>query len=254
MVPSLRRGGCDVNAPEPAVTRPGLPDESTLTQTSSEYSNFAAPWFSRLYAVAMTINEDGGSGRRGPYAKSAERRRSIVEAAHSVFAAQGYRGGSLQDVADLVGMSQTSLLHYFPSKRDLLLAVLNLRDSIVGDGSDSPVSGDFVDAVLRQARYNESHHGVMELYTVLCAESLTDEHPGRDFFVRRFSNLREAYTAEFTALARDGRLRDGVDPAQAASSLVALWDGIQTQWLLDHDSVDVPGSLLAFFELVLVRE
>lgn len=201
----------------------------------------------------MTMNEHG-TVRRGPYAKSAERRSSIVAAAHSVFAAQGYRGGSLQDVADVVGMSQTSLLHYFPSKQDLLLAVLNLRDSIAGDGSEPPGDGDFVDAVLRQARYNESHHGVMELYTVLCAESLTDEHPGRDFFVQRFRNLREAYTEEFSVLARDGRLRDGVDPVQAAASLVALWDGIQTQWLLDHDSVDVPGSLLAFFDLVLVRE
>lgn len=201
----------------------------------------------------MTMNGEG-TGRRGPYAKSAERRRTIVEAAHAVFAAQGYRGGSLQDVADLVGMSQTSLLHYFPSKRDLLIAVLNLRDSITGDGSASPVDEDFVDSVERQARYNESHHGVVELYTVLCAESLTDEHPGREFFVQRFANLRASYTDEFTSLAQSGRLRDGVDPAQAAASLVALWDGIQTQWLLDHDSVDVPRSLRAFFDLVLIQE
>ncbi len=83
----------------------------------------------------MTTKDVGRAARRGPYAKSEERRRTILDAAHEVFAAHGYRGGSLQDVADKVGLSQTSLLHYFPSKRDLLMAVLERRDEITGDAS-----------------------------------------------------------------------------------------------------------------------
>ncbi|MET1053432.1 MAG: TetR/AcrR family transcriptional regulator [Mycetocola sp.] len=199
----------------------------------------------------MSLN-DVDAPRRGPYAKSAERRRTIVAAAHTVFATQGYKGGSLQDVADLVGMSQTSLLHYFPKKRDLLLAVLNWRDSITGDGSTPPDPDEtFMEAVVRQAAYNEQYPGVVELYTVLCAESLTDDHPGRDFFVARFRALRAAYTEEFESMAAAGRLRAGVDPARAAASLVALWDGIQTQWLLDRDGVDVSGCLSDFLALVV---
>jgi AcrR family transcriptional regulator len=202
----------------------------------------------------MTINE-AGSRQRGPYAKTAERRRAIIAAAHTVFAAQGYRGGSLQDVANLVGMSQTSLLYYFPSKSDLLLGVLNWRDSITGDGSvPRDPDEEFVDSVIRQARHNENFPGVVELYTVLCAESLTDAHPGRDFFVRRFERLRESYTRKFAELEQTGRLRTGVDPARAAASLVALWDGIQTQWLLDRDSVDVAQSLQDYFDLVIEPE
>ena len=86
----------------------------------------------------MSTKDGPQASRRGPYAKSAERRRAILTAAHAVFAAHGYRGGSLQDVANHAGMSQTSLLHYFPSKSDLLLAVLNWRDSITGDGTAPP--------------------------------------------------------------------------------------------------------------------
>lgn len=203
----------------------------------------------------MTTKTAGQPGRRGPYSKSTERRQAILAAAHAVFAAHGYRGGSLQDVADRVGMSQTSLLHYFPSKSDLLLAVLNWRDSITGDGSTPPDPEEkLVDAVIRQARFNEEIPGVIELYTVLCAESVTDGHPGRPFFTERFERLRRSYTRRFKQLADEGRLRPGVEPEAAAASLIALWDGIQTQWLLAPERVDMAGCLRGYLELVLLPE
>ncbi len=197
----------------------------------------------------------GRAGRRGPYAKSADRRRTIVTAAHAVFAARGYRGGSLQEVADRVGMSQTSLLHYFPTKSDLLLAVLNWRDTITGDGAVSPDPEEsLVDAVIRQARFNENIPGVIELYTVLCAESVTDDHPGRKFFLDRFARLRFSYAQAFTRLSEEGRLRPGVDPERAAAALIALWDGIQTQWLFAPDTIDMAGSLRDYLRLIVLPE
>lgn len=203
----------------------------------------------------MTTNEAGRPSRRGPYAKSAERRQAIVAAAHGVFAAHGYRGGSLQDVADRVGMSQTSLLHYFPSKSDLLLAVLNWRDSITGDATAlQDPEETLVDAVIRQARFNEEIPGVLELYAVLCGEAVTEGHPGRGYFTERFERLRRSYARSFAQLAEEGRLRPGVEPEAAAASLIALWDGIQTQWLLAPGSVDMAGCLRGYLDLVLLPE
>lgn len=202
----------------------------------------------------MTTNEARVRAPRGPYAKSKGRRESIVAAAHEVFAARGYRGGSLQDVADRVGMSQTSLLHYFPSKRDLLLAVLNWRDSVTGDGASRDPEETLVNAVIRQARFNETVPGVIELYAVLCAESMTDDHPGREFFTERYERLRRSYLRSFSALADEGRLREGVDPRRAAASLIALWDGIQMQWLLDPASVDMAACLRDYLQLLVLPE
>ncbi|MBG0737915.1 TetR/AcrR family transcriptional regulator [Paeniglutamicibacter antarcticus] len=203
----------------------------------------------------MKATEPSQAGRRGPYAKSADRRRTIVTAAHAVFAARGYRSGSLQEVADRVGMSQTSLLHYFPTKRELLLAVLTWRDSISGDGAVLPDPEEsLVDAVIRQARFNEDIPGVIELYTVLCAESVTDDHPGRQFFIDRFARLRISYAEAFMRMAQEGRLRPGVDPQRAAASLIALWDGIQTQWLFAPDSIDMAGSLRDYLRLIILPE
>jgi AcrR family transcriptional regulator len=185
----------------------------------------------------MTTKDVGRAARRGPYAKSEERRRTILDAAHAVFAARGYRGGSLQDVADRVGLSQTSLLHYFPSKSDLLMAVLKRRDEITSGSFPDDMEEGLVDSVIRTALFNEDIPGVIELYTVLCAESVTEGHPGREYFTERFERLRKSYARRFAELADEGRLRPGIDPDEAAMSLVALWDGLQTQWLLARDDV-----------------
>ncbi|QPZ37879.1 TetR/AcrR family transcriptional regulator [Paramicrobacterium chengjingii] len=194
----------------------------------------------------------GTPKRRGPYAKSAERRRSIVDAAFEVFASRGYRGGSLQDVADRVGLSQTSLLHYFPSKADLLVAVLNKRDAEADTG---PIAedGDFETTLVEQARFNESVPGLIELYSVLCGESVTTDYPGREYFVSRFARLRGEYSTELVMLREQGRLRAGVDPERAASSIVALWDGIQLQWLLDP-SIDMAACLKDYLDSIILPE
>ncbi|MFT4295395.1 MAG: TetR family transcriptional regulator [Micropruina sp.] len=191
--------------------------------------------------------------RRGPYAKSARRRREIVDAAFEVFAARGYQGGSLQEVADRIGLSQTGILHYFPSKRDLLIAVLAKRDQMAEvSPSDDGASPGLVAEVLDQARHNESVPGLIELYTVLCGESVTETYPDREYFVDRFRRLRASYARKLRELAAQGRVRDDVDIDRAAASLVALWDGIQAQWLLDREGTDVVGCLRDYLDSILV--
>lgn len=192
--------------------------------------------------------EEAKPRRRGPYAKSAYRRRSIVAAAFAVFAANGYRGGSLQDVADRVGLSQTALLHYFPTKRDLLVAVLARRDEV---SDSSQLEGmPFQEQLVEQAHLNERVPGLIELYAVLCGESVTDDYPGRPYFVQRFDRLRSEYADELRELQLLGKLREGTNPERAAASLIALWDGLQTQWLL-NPAIDVAAGLRDYLELII---
>ncbi|WP_431032207.1 TetR/AcrR family transcriptional regulator [Streptomyces sp. P6-2-1] len=48
----------------------------------------------------------------------------IVDAATALFATRGYPGTSVREIADRVGYSKTGLLHRYPSKEALLVAVL----------------------------------------------------------------------------------------------------------------------------------
>jgi AcrR family transcriptional regulator len=58
------------------------------------------------------------------------RREQVVAAGLAVFAASGFHGGSVREIARRAGLSQAGLLHHFPSKEHLLRAVLAWRDEI----------------------------------------------------------------------------------------------------------------------------
>jgi AcrR family transcriptional regulator len=193
------------------------------------------------------------SGRRGPYAKTAARRAQIVDEAYRVFATRGYHGSSLREIAAAAGIGLSGLQHHFADKEELLLAVLARRDER-GGASDAGAldrAAPFDERIVARARANEGVPGLIALYTVLSAEATTEGHPGREFFAGRYARIRTDYTREFEALRDQGRLRAGVDPALAAATVVALWEGIQLQWLYEPDIVDAAAALRGYLDLVL---
>src|SRR5271155_5103853 len=52
-------------------------------------------------------------------------RSAVVKAATRLFAARGFDGTALQDVADAVGVTKPAILHHFPSKEHIRQAVLD---------------------------------------------------------------------------------------------------------------------------------
>lgn len=52
-------------------------------------------------------------------------REDVLFAAARVFRLRGYHGATMQLIADELGLRQSSLYHYFPSKRALLLTLVN---------------------------------------------------------------------------------------------------------------------------------
>ena len=123
--------------------------------------------------------------------------------------------------------------------------MLRRRDERAPLGVPAPTMAplELVTGLADGARQNAGEPGLVELYSVLAAESANPEHPGHEFFRDRFQTGRAYFTAMFAALAADGRLRPGADPAFEATWLLALWDGLQLQWLYDPAAVDVAEQL-----------
>lgn len=48
----------------------------------------------------------------------------VLDAGTGIFAKYGFRGGTIDQIAELAGMSKPNLLYYFKSKKDIYLAVL----------------------------------------------------------------------------------------------------------------------------------
>jgi len=54
-----------------------------------------------------------------------ERRDVIVEKAAALFAARGFLGASISDIAEACKTSKSLIYHYYPSKEDILFAVMH---------------------------------------------------------------------------------------------------------------------------------
>ncbi|MFD7815557.1 TetR/AcrR family transcriptional regulator [Streptomyces sp. NPDC059785] len=178
-------------------------------------------------------------------ARSEERRAEIVRAALEVIAERGYRGASLATVAERVGLTQQGLLHHFRTKESLLVAVLEDRDKwdAVPEGSWR------LDLLASLVEYNAMRPGIVQTFAALLGESVTEGHPARTFFTGRYGAVR-ANMASVLRAEYGERLPSGLTPERAAPLLVAVMDGLQYQWLLDPDSVDMPGAFQDFLTLL----
>lgn len=190
---------------------------------------------------------------RGPYAKSAQRSREIIEAATTVFATHGYHGGTLRDISRQLNLSLTSIVHHFGTKYELLEAVLEQADKTVGTGLAAfDFEADCVErgvalATLDRVRSNLERPELLRLLAILAAESSAPDHPAHDWFVNRYRTKSAALAEAFTYDQTQGRIDEARDPQLLSRMLIGTWDGIQLQWLIDP-STDMERPMRAFFE------
>ncbi|WP_399124545.1 TetR/AcrR family transcriptional regulator [Streptomyces sp. ITFR-6] len=196
----------------------------------------------------MSNQSAGGAGRaatprtpRSPEAR--KRQRDILHIATDAFAARGYNNASLAEIADRAGLTQAGVLHYFRSKSLLLTSVLELRDQtdIEQLGPDRPHGLDFLRHLVDTALRNAEREGIVRLYAVLSAESVTDDHPAQDYFRDRYEGLR-AFVADALREACDVSDEDAEKADNAANAVIAVMDGLQVQWLLAPDAVNMAAS------------
>ncbi|MFD2025784.1 TetR family transcriptional regulator [Promicromonospora aerolata] len=195
----------------------------------------------------MTRAAAGARVRRPP----AERRAEILRIAMETFAERGFQSASLAEIADRVGLTQAGVLHYFSSKAGLLTGVLDLRDStdIEELGSERPRGLAFLRHLVETARRNAEREGIVRLYTVLAAESVTVEHPAQTWFRGRYQGLRALVVEALDEAQGAGEVAEDVDTGTAARVIVATMDGLQLQWLLEPGSVDMAEAT----EVAIVR-
>lgn len=153
-------------------------------------------------------------------------------------------------------MSEPHLLRVFGTWNGLLIEALRHRDRVDGEifvGQElrglEPLMV-LVEATRRDAR----RRGLVELFRVLSAEATTPDHPAHAYFLGRRAACRAALGDTFADLRRTGGLRPGVEPEQAARSVLALVDGVQAQWLLDEGPVDMAGDVIAFLGSLLAED
>lgn len=179
-----------------------------------------------------------------------DRREQIIDEALKAFADNGYRSTSIADIAARCSLSQPGLLHYFPTKAALLAAVLDYRDRLDYErfGFGRLRGTDALRRLTQLVEHNTHAPGLVRLFTVLTAEAVTTNHPAHDWAARRYRTIWNALADSLRAGIADGTIRPDVDPTATARQVFAMMDGLQLQWLLEPDTVDMAAMFHAYID------
>jgi AcrR family transcriptional regulator len=170
-------------------------------------------------------------------------REEILVAALEVYAERGYRGTSLDTVAERAGLTRQGLLHYFPSKKKLLIALLQFREDrsrehLAADHADKDWPSQLAEAVA----FDHQNPVLAEVHSVLLADSITGSDPDQHYLHDHQQLLQDRTVALFTE--RYGpRLPSGLTPQTAATAVLAMVEGMQHQWLLEPEQTDYPAIM-----------
>ena len=179
-------------------------------------------------------------------------RKAILVAAADVFAENGYRGTSLTEIANRVGMTQPGLLHHFSTKDQLLLAVVQAHEEdsehLAVMDELTPEHFGLAAALEKLAMSNAGARQEQLLLTTLSAEAIPRDHPLHEYFVQRYKRYRRGLAAILAGAQENGLVRPDVQPNELAREIIATLDGLHLQWLLDAKEINLKKALRSYAE------
>lgn len=206
-----------------------------------------------------STSEHGPRRRRGRGrprgASGSQTRERILAAAADVFAETGYRATTMMAVADAAGLSQTGLAHHFPDKELLLAAVLDRRDRLDAEAL-GPFAGrgwDGFDRLLRLVEHNTGQPRIVRLFTALEGEAVDATHPAHAWLAEHHQRVVDRVEQALAEAVEDGEARPDVPVARVARLTIAVMDGLQVQWLMDPEGVDMVGDFAAYLVALKAR-
>ena len=191
--------------------------------------------------------------RRTQAERTQQRKEQLIREAIRFFAQDGFRGAKLADIARAAGVTEPGLLHHFPKKEQLLMEVLAERDRIDQERFNALLHteiGGTLTSFQKIVEYNETVPGLVQLFTVLVAESIVEEHPGHEYFMRRYQTARVRNTEILSQAQARGEIRRDIPSEDLGMMLFAMMDGLQIQWLYEPEKVDMGRIFEQFVRLL----
>ena len=160
--------------------------------------------------------------------KPADTRDRVLQVAQTLFAERGYRGTSLRDIAKRIGIKAPSLLHHFPSKQQLYVAVLDAMFESIEDSANAIAwAREDRQAQMRQAITDAIDFMVArpDFVRLLWMEMADESGVGRQVLKRRLPPLFSTAVNFIFRGQREGQFRPEVEPNHFMWSLQSITIG-----------------------------
>jgi len=191
--------------------------------------------------------------RRTQAERTRLRKEQVIRAAVRSFGQDGYHGARLADIAKAAGVTEPGLLHHFPTKAHLLMEVLAERDRMDEQRFSPSGSGEaagLLASLQALVEYNQTVPGLVQLFTVLVAESIDGQHPAHEFFLQRYQNIRLQSLEAIRQAQAQGEIRDDLPAEDLAVLVYAMMDGLQIQWLYEPNKINLARLFAQFSRLL----
>ncbi|HEX5503244.1 MAG TPA: TetR/AcrR family transcriptional regulator [Thermomicrobiales bacterium] len=186
---------------------------------------------------------------------SAERRDQILDAASTVFARLGLHRARMDDIAAESRLSKGALYLYFKSKDDLIAAILRriydheLRAVRAAQTDTGPASQRLLalaDHMTAQVRSLAILLPIWFEFYALAGR----QRAVRQALVGYFHEYRDLLAALIERGCAQGEFRP-VDPAQTATTFIALLEGVTLLWAVEPEAFDVAEQARSAVRLLL---
>lgn len=158
-----------------------------------------------------------------------EKQKKIIDAALSCFSVNGYKKASVSDIASAAGISKSMVFHYFGTKKELYLYLLEhcgkLVESAMRENLDSSVT-DFFDRIRHTTDIKiaaiKKHPAIFSFLSSAYFE--TDEEVS-EVIKAAFSKGDEVRASVALGGVDVSKLKEGVDPQLVVKMLVWFAEG-----------------------------
>lgn len=175
-------------------------------------------------------------------------RSRILDTAELVFEQRGVSGTSLGEIAKVAGLTRGAIYWHFEDKADLFNAMmervtlpLEETDDACGfKGPDitlSQMRSGFVD-VLRRVMTDPQMRRVFDIATHK-VEYVGEMNAVRQRHLAMRNGCLTGVERALKRAVRSGEVPKGIAPRHAAIGLLALFDGLLQNWMLDRDGFDL---------------
>src|SRR5262245_38919462 len=180
----------------------------------------------------------------------------IVDAAHKLFSANGFKATTLAAVGAQVGLTDAGVLHHFASKDALVKAVLEreLEQQIQGMNDLVDLGG--LAALRRLAAWGsvvEQTPELASLQIVMSAEGISETSMFHDYVVERYAHVHQLVVDLIEEGVANGDFRPDADADWEASALVAYLDGIRLQWFYSGRQLRLGAAVERYVNLLIDR-
>ena len=168
-----------------------------------------------------------------------------------MFARQGYEASTLSAIAKSAGITREAVRHYFSSRDDVFLAIIEAQDASGHEHTASSGEGLF-NQIVKSASRNSAIQGLSALYATLAARAVIEkDSPTSRSVNRRMSQLRTEITEGIRRSQEVGVIRNDITPVTLAAIILATSDGLTTQSALP-EATDVTAGMRALEILMTV--